>query len=470
MPPKKEKDPKEGKEAKEKKEEDKGDKISPPDKNAYNKDIADKNEQIKKLTQAKGEIDKKLQAKTSDKDGYYEKKALLASKMKTYGEQIQQLNEQKKELRAQFSGKVDDKKKLTKHRLEAEKGITYRTEAELQARIDELQFEMCTSSLPLAVEKKKVAEIQQLKKQKPQINAQAEKLEGLKAKEQEMQESTVFTNIKEQIDNVTAKCEVVWKAKELVKAEYSKLVDEQKKDTETSELETQRKDLQTKINDFIRERNDLRKKMQDEEQAYTKYMAEQRRIQQEKRAEEGKKRREENEKRDFQRKQDELMVQPYLAEVALLEQTITFCKNLLPKEKDEERENIQPSFNNPEGSVVLIKKQDRDEEFYMPVSKKKGPHKKNKAPSSNVIKHDAYTFRLFDALKISAPSTTDQIPSTLEQLQKELARYNAEIAVWEKKRDDGTLLEEFQQKAKEKMEQKQQQAEKTQDEVAATEE
>merc|ERR1712126_211104 len=88
---------------------------------------------------------------------------------------------------------------------------------------------MCTSSLPLAVEKKKVAEIQQLKKQKPQINAQAEKLEGLKAKEQEMQESTVFTNIKEQIDNVTAKCEVVWKAKEPVKAEYSKLVDEQKK-------------------------------------------------------------------------------------------------------------------------------------------------------------------------------------------------------------------------------------------------
>jgi endonuclease III-like uncharacterized protein len=103
-------------------------------------------------------------------------------------------------------------------------------------------------------------------------------------------------------------------------------------------------------------------------------------------------------------------------------------------------------------------------------TKKKGPHKKNKAPSSNVIKHDAYTFRLFDALKISAPSTTDQIPATLEQLTKELERYNELVATWEQKRDDGTLIKEFQDKAKEKSEKKTQQAAQTQDEVVATEE
>lgn len=470
MPPKAKETPpaKEGK--KEEHKEEKPDKMAPPDKTQYNKDIAQKNAEIEKLTREKGVVDKKLQEKSTDKDGYYEKKAVLAAKMKTYGDQIKRLNEQRAELRGNFKNKVTDQKKVTQYRQETEKGITYRTEGELEARIAEIEFEMCTGSYTLAEEKRRVQEIQNLKKQKPKINAQAEKLEGLRSKEKELQESNVFQDIKGQIDDVNAKCETVWNAKEAVKKEYMELIEAHKKETETSNLETERRTIQGQISELVRERNELRKKMQEEEQAYKKYEAEQRKIQQEKRHAEANKRREEYEKKDLERKQDQLMVQPHLAEVALLEQTITFCKNLLPKEVEQAQENIKPSFNNPEGSVVLIKKHDRDEEFYMLPTKKKGPHKKNKAPSSNVIKHDAYTFRLFDALKISAPSTTDQIPATLEQLTKELERYNELVATWEQKRDDGTLIKEFQDKAKEKSEKKTQQAAQTQDEVVATEE
>jgi len=470
MPPKAKETPppKEGK--KDDKGEDEKTKMAPPDKTQYNKDIAQKNSEIEKLTKEKGAVDRKLQEKSTDKDGYYEKKAVLAAKMKTYGDQIKRLNEQRVELRTGLKGKKDQQNKVTQLLKETSNSITFKSEAALEARIAEIQFEMCTGTYTLAEEKRKVQEIQNLKKQKPRINAQQEKLVGLEGKAEELKTSPVFEDLKGQITEVSTKIDQVWKQKEDVKQEYVELIEAHKKETETSNLEAERKEIQTKIGELVRERNELRKKMQDEEQAYRKYEAEQRKIQQEKRAAEANKRREEYEQKDLARKQDQLMVQPHLAEIALLEQTITFCKNLLPKEQEVAQENIKPTFNNPEGSVVLIKKQDRDEEFYMPASKKKGPHKKNKAPSSNVIKHDAYTFRLFDALKISAPSSTDQIPATLEQLQNELERYNELVATWEQKRDDGTLLKEFQEKAKKKQDENAQKAAQTQDDVAATEE
>jgi len=165
---------------------------------------------------------------------------------------------------------------------------------------------------------------------------------------------------------------------------------------------------------------------------------------------------------------EQLLNQPHLAEVALLEQTINFCKTLLPKTQKEEVENVEPEYNSPEGYAVIVKKKDREEEMFMTATKKKGLHKKNKTASSNVIKHDAYTFRLFEALKITAPSTTDQIPATLETLTSELTKYQEKIAEWEKKKDDGTLLKEFQEKAAAKTEAKKAAAAETTDVVETT--
>jgi hypothetical protein len=148
--------------------------------------------------------------------------------------------------------------------------------------------------------------------------------------------------------------------------------------------------------------------------------------------------------------EEHLFVQPRLAEVALLEQTITFCKNLLPKEKNEEDDKKETSFNNPEGYAVLKHKNDREEEFYMMASKKKGPTKKNKAAPSQIIKHDAWTFQQFDALKIKAPNTIKEIPDTIAELNKLLAIYQQEITEWEAKKADGRLIEDFRLKTSRK--------------------
>merc|ERR1711972_282807 len=105
---------------------------------------------------------------------------------------------------------------------------------------------------------------------------------------------------------------------------------------------------------------------------------------------------------------EKLQEQPYVAEITLIEQTIAFCNSLVQKkETDTKEEKTETAHNNPEGTEVLLKKEDRDEFYLMPTAKgKKGKAKKqgSKAEgSAKPIKHNAETFRLFDQLKLDAP-------------------------------------------------------------------
>lgn len=454
---------KEAKKKKEEVEEDKKDRVQPPNKEEYNKNIQAKNTEIEKLQRDLQGVQKKIQEKNTDKDGFHDKRSMLAAKMSTYGDQIKKLNEQRTELRSQLTSKSQDQKKVTQFLKQTEQSITFRTESELDDRIHAIEIEMCTQSLTLAEEKKKVAEIQMLKKQKPKISAQAEKLDSLRAKKEELSDAKSFETLKEQITQINTRADGVWAAKEEIKNEYLALISEHKKATETSELDATRTELQKKIRGLVADRNDLRKKLQDEENAYRRAKAEEMRLAADKRNAENARRREEYEKSELQKKEEKLFVQPHLAEVALLEQTITFCKGLLPKEEKQEEKKENTAYNNPQGYAVLVKKDDRDEEMFMAATKKKGPKKQNRAAPSTVIKHDAHTFRLFDALKIKAPSSVAQVPDTLKQLQTELEKYNAKIALWEKKKEDGTLLAEFHAEAEKKAQAKRAEAGATKD-------
>merc|ERR1712100_588791 len=94
--------------------------------------------------------------------------------------------------------------------------------------------------------------------------------------------------------------------------------------------------------------------------------------------------------------------QPHVTEITLIEQTISFCKNLMPKEEDDKKEAKKDvAFNNKDGEVVLLQKENREEEFYYAPTAK-GKKKKGKAPatdnSKKTIKHNAETFQLFDKL------------------------------------------------------------------------
>merc|ERR1712194_245478 len=52
------------------------------------------------------------------------------------------------------------------------------------------------------------------------------------------------------------------------------------------------------------------------------------------------------------------------------------------------------------------------------------------------IKHNAVTFKLFDQLKLNAPTTTDDIPALLEKLEEQLAGFQEKVKEWELSRDE----------------------------------
>merc|ERR1719421_1627395 len=108
----------------------------------------------------------------------------------------------------------------------------------------------------------------------------------------------------------------------------------------------------------------------------------------------------------------------------------------MPKESEKKDEDIKKAsdYNNPDGSMILLKKSDRDEEFYyaQTKSKKKGAKgavKKEESGKGKSIKHDVATFQLFDKLKLDAPVNTDEIPALIEE-------YNEKVRQWELTREE----------------------------------
>merc|ERR1719493_72894 len=133
--------------------------------------------------------------------------------------------------------------------------------------------------------------------------------------------------------------------------------------------------------------------------------------------------------------------QPHVAEITLIEQTILFCKNLVQDQGPaQEEEKKETAHTNPEGTEILLSKENREEEFYYaPTAAKKKGKSKNKGAKeggAKPIKHNAETFKLFDQLKLSAPLTTADIPEKLEALEAKLAFYKEKVKAWEKNRDE----------------------------------
>merc|ERR1719487_119780 len=201
------------------------------------------------------------------------------------------------------------------------------------------------------------------------------------------------------------------------------------------ELFEKREELNKQIGEIIRARNELRNDFRKQENEFRAYLAEQRAIRAEKGRAEREKRQAEWEARKKEREAEKAEETPFLAEMALLEQTINWCKAQLPKEEEKKEDKKATAYDNPEGSTVLLKKGDRDEEFYYAPTKTKGLKQKGaKKEKSQGIKHNMETFKLFDALKLDAPMMLSDVAPVMGKLEAQLEDYKEKVKVWEKER------------------------------------
>merc|ERR1712106_799116 len=177
------------------------------------------------------------------------------------------------------------------------------------------------------------------------------------------------------------------------------------------EVAEQRDKISTQIKELIAQRTQLRDDFGNAKREFQSSLAEQRRMKQEKYAEERKVQQEQWRLQKLEKQVEALDEQPFVSEITLIEQTVKFCQSLMPQDtgakKEEEKETV---FNNKEGEEVLMKKGDRDQEYYYAPTKKGKAAKKAKGAgedkSKKPIKHNAETFKLFDSLKLDAPITT----------------------------------------------------------------
>merc|ERR1711920_327277 len=219
------------------------------------------------------------------------------------------------------------------------------------------------------------------------------------------------------------------------------------------EFVKQREEVGSQIVEKIKERNQIRDDFRTKEREYNDYLY---KVRQEKKERQWKEQQEREAAFAIERKQrqaEKLDDQPYVAEITLVEQTILFCKGLVQsKGKEQKSEEKKTVFDNPDNTEVLLKKEDRDEYYFVPTAKKgKSKQKKDEgdATGNKPIKHNAETFRLFNQLKLDAPVTTDEIPGILEKLDEKLEGYKEKVKEWEEKKEemkrkilDGTYEEE----------------------------
>jgi len=417
--------------------EDKIPKVDQPDRNELEEKIKKLNTDVEGLQKKKADLDKKVGERSGGKEEFFQKKQELRAKLDEVQVRIDAFAGKKDELYKQIDGEKAADKEMKQQLSKMTKSLGFKSEAEIDKRIADIEFNMWTTSSSLKEEKKMIDEIKELKRSKPKVS----KLKGMEAEMADKKPGGNTDGIRQDIKAQAESMKDARDEKRVISEEYKKLNEERQAAMgDMPELFEERTKIQTAIGEKIAKRNEMRDEFRVKEKDYNAYMNEIRKVRAEKANEGRAERQAEFAAHRKQRAVDALDEQPHVAEITLIEQTIAWCKKTMPKDevKKEDASKKAVDFNNPEGSMVMLKKSDREEEFFYAPTKKKSQKGANKTAKDKgkTIKHDAATFGLFDQLKLDAPLSTDDIPDLVTKLEEQLKDYNDKVKSWEINREE----------------------------------
>jgi uncharacterized coiled-coil DUF342 family protein len=436
----------------EKKEED-GPKMDPPDRTEFDAAVAKIQEDIDGFQKEQKALAARIGERSGGKDEYYAKRAEFRAQLDEFTAKIDEIMERKGGIQKSIGDKRQEGMDMKNQLNKMKKAIGYTSEAEIDERIAEIEYKLVTDSITLKAEKELLKEISDLKRNKPKVMQVNQMQDSLATRDQ-------GAGLKEDIGTLNEQMALYRDGKRKVQEQLAALNESRKEQMgDMPQLIEQREGISKKIQEKIGERNTLRDEFRAKEREFNEFKNEQRRRKQEQYMEEKASQQAEWERGQRTRKANALDDQPYVSEITLLEQTILFCKSLVedkgPAEKEAKKETVH---DNPEGTEVILGKENREEEYYyVPTAgKKKGKSNRKKETSgAKPIKHNAQTFQLFDQLKLNAPITTEDIPATLEKLEEQLAGFQEKVKQWEVNRDElkakilaGQDVEEKEEEAK----------------------
>jgi len=415
------------------KEEDEN-KIPAPDRAAFDEALAKIQEVIDGYQKEQQSLGEKIKDRSGGKEEFFAKKAELRAQLDEFSHKIDGLMERKGEINKAIgdvrAGAIEDRQKLNKMK----KAVGYTNEVDIDERIATIEFKLWTDTISLKEEKEYLKEIAELKKTRPNVSK-------VKAMESSLQNRDSGSAMKEQIGNINEEMAAYRGGKAKVQEKLSKLMEERKEQLgDLPQIIEQREALSKKIQEQIQERNQLRDDFKQKEREFNQYLREQREARQAKISEEREAQQKQWRLTQLQRKADALDSNPHLDQMTIVEQTLAFCKSLTStKDSEVKEEKKEIAHNNPDGTQVLAKKEERGDEYYFVPTAKKKSKSKNKGKvegSTKPIRHNAETFRLFDKLKLDAPITTDDIPAIVGKLEEMLSEYQEKTKEWETNREE----------------------------------
>lgn len=408
-------------------------KMEQPDRKEFDKATEKIQEEINALQQKQVALQEKITERSGGKDEYFQKRNEYKIQLDTLTQKIDELMKEKEGINGALGEKRQEGTEMRNKLNKMKRSIGYTNEADIDERIATIDFKLSTETMSLKQEKDFLREISELKRNRPKVG-------NIDSLEKDLENRDTGMNLRENIVTVNEKMATYRDAKKSVSLKLKELNESRTEQLgDLPILIKEKEELVKEIRGKQDERNKLRDEFRGLEREYNQWKADQRKAKQNRMHEEMAAREAQWKLERLKKKAESMDQQPYVSEMTLVEQTILFLKNLTqdkgPVEKKEEKEI---THNNPEGTEVMIKKEDRDEFYYAPTAhKKKGKKAKvAKEGSAKSIKHNAETFKLFDQLKLNAPITTDDIPATLEQLEVQLQEFKDKVAAWEKHREE----------------------------------
>merc|ERR1712060_770029 len=328
-------------------------------------------DEISALQKKQQDLTTKIQQHSGGKDEFHKQQDEIRAELDVISAKMDALMEKKNELNAAMGNSKEEGIKMKDELHKMQKSIGYNSEVDIDQRIATIEFKLNTESIPLKEEKKYLLELQELKRNRPKVS-KVNKLEGdLTA----FKEGSSQADMKATIQEINAAMAKHREEKKILQEKIGKI--REARDAKFGDVPKwfeERKALGEQVQEKIKEKNVVRDEFRAKEKEYYAYLAEVRKVRQEKYQEERKQWEKEREQQNKLKKAERLEEQPYVAEITLIEQTIAFCNSLTQKKaEDAKEEKKEIAHNNPEGTQVLMKKEDRDNEMYMvPLKGKKG--------------------------------------------------------------------------------------------------
>lgn len=292
---------------------------------------------------------------------------------------------------------------------------------EVQGQIASLEKELSMGNLSLAEEKKIINDISALKKSLKSFDSVTSQQSQVDADRKALEE------LREKLKALDAKRDEAKAAGDKVKAQMDALSKEMAaKAGKSSHLIDEKNSIRAKTDkayDELKEIRGTHKKAKDE--FYTWLKAEQARKKEEyqKRIAEEK---DEKMRIAAEKELERASIPAFTDELGLCANLAAYLKGFLPNSnKEAEPTNtVNPTNSNgravdssvPDGAIIMSKKSDRGEDFF--VGKK--PKKSNKRVSSATVKPfklDLEMIDVFSRLKIEIPVSVNEIQATLESIQ-----------------------------------------------------